>query len=137
MPLLEKGKFLILHIQLVAKFLFFVLFMQSDHNRLNKLQSYSLPSDKHIDLTLGASGSTYTAPANGYYQCYIGGPSGDKWLRLHTSVGYLQEAGFSTSNNIGFTIPIQKGQIFDVKYSGTLTVSGLRFIYAQGSAPQT
>lgn len=95
--------------------------------------SMAMPSDKYIDLTLGASDSTYTAPANGYYWCYIGGSSGYKWLRLQTSVGYLQEAGFSTINNIGFTVPIQKGQTLNVRYSGTLTVSGLRFIYAQGS----
>lgn len=94
--------------------------------------SMAMPSDKYIDLTLGASDSTYVAPANGYYQCYIGGPSGYKWLKLQTSVGYLQEAGFSTSNNIGFTVPIQKGQTLNVKYSGTLTTSGLKFIYAEG-----
>lgn len=95
--------------------------------------SMAMPSDKYIDLTLGASGSTYTAPANGYYRCYIGGSSGYKWLRLHTTSDYIQEAGFSTNSNICFTVPIQKGQTLNVQYSGTLTVSGLRFIYAQGS----
>ena len=95
--------------------------------------SMGMPSDKYIDLTLGASGSTYTAPANGYYRCYIGGQSGNKWLRLATSIDYIQEAGFSTSNNISFTVPVQKGQTLNVKYSGTLTAKGLRFLYAQGS----
>ena len=28
------------------------------------------PSSKYIDLTLGASGSTYTAPANGWFSWY-------------------------------------------------------------------
>jgi hypothetical protein len=64
---------------------------------------------------------------------YIGGSTGYKWLRLHVSPGYLQEAGFSTSNNMGFSTPIKKGQILDIRYSGDLTVSGFRFIYAEGS----
>lgn len=93
----------------------------------------STPSNTYEDLTLGASGSTYIAPANGYFQCYIGGQSGNKWLKLYTSGNYLQEAGFTTNSNIGFTVPVQKGQTLNVKYSGDLTTRGLRFIYAQGS----
>lgn len=99
---------------------------------MSYMSSMGMPGDKYIDLTLGASGSTYTAPANGYYRCYIGGPSGDKWLRLSTSAGYIQEAGFTTSKNICFTVPIQKNEILNIKYSGTLTTSGLGFIYAEG-----
>lgn len=92
-----------------------------------------MPSGTGVDLTLGASGTTYTAPANGYYQCWIGDASSNKYLRLSTTGGYVQEAGFTTSNNICFTVPILKGQILNVKYSGTLTNSGLKFIYAEGS----
>lgn len=97
------------------------------------MSGMGMPSNTYINLTLGESNSTYTAPANGYYLCYIGGSTGSKWLRLFTSGNYLQEAGFSTNNNIGFTIPIQKGQTLNVRYSGNLTVMGLMFIYAQGS----
>ena len=98
----------------------------------SEISGWGMPTNEYINLTVGASGTTYTAPANGYYQCYIGGSSGNKWLKLSTTGGYLQEAGFSTSNNIGFTIPIQKGQILYVSYSGTLTAKSLRFFYAQG-----
>lgn len=34
---------------------------------MNVLSAMSMPSNKYIDLTLGASGTKYTAPANGYF----------------------------------------------------------------------
>lgn len=38
-----------------------------DYSDSSWIAAQAMPSEKYIDLTLGASGTVYTAPANGYY----------------------------------------------------------------------
>ena len=49
------------------------------------LSQLSMPSNKYIDLTLGASGTTYTAPANGYFFVEKISGASNEWLTLHSS----------------------------------------------------
>ena len=93
-----------------------------------------MPSNKYIDLTLGASGSTYTAPANG-------------WVCISKSAG-VQNAFckiLNTTNYIGTIfhvpgtghvclgyLPVSKNDIFTVTYNATGTTNYFRFIYAEG-----
>ena len=114
---------------------------QLDHNRLNKLQSYSLPSDKYIDLTLGDSGLTYTAPANGYILLNKNSGNTAKYIALSVTRNgiqvYNQIQHSSFSGILSLTAPVAKGATTRVEYSATGTTNYFRFIYAQGSAPQT
>lgn len=97
-----------------------------------------MPSDSYVDLTLAPSGSTYTAPANGYI--YIAKSSGASGKYI--SVGIKDVSGLSviedynvlssTTQNLTILFPISKGAKYVVNYNATGTTSSFRFIYAQG-----
>lgn len=112
------------------------LFDENEHIKINKLQSYSLPSAQYIDLTLGASGSTYTAPANGWvtFTAYTQGVRYDANITL--AVGDLTNfrACIAPGEYETILVPVQKNQNF-VAYYTNITLVFFRFFYAVGSAP--
>lgn len=91
----------------------------------------AMPSDTYDTLTIGASGTTYTAPANGWF----------------AAVGHASASnagiGLFTSNNLGSTaslqgfvagmanIPVKKGESVELRYNSA--PYSFRFIYAVGS----
>ena len=85
-------------------------------------------------LTLGASGTTYTAPADGYF-C-ISAKSA-KTVRLD-GLSYNVTMPPVTNSLSAFIFPISKGKIVTLRYD-TLDISDswnyFRFIYAKGSEP--
>ena len=102
--------------------------------------SLPMPSAKYIDLTVGATGTDYTAPANGWFCANV---------RLATSDGYvvlLNEANnmrscstigrSQTSTTTGVYLPVKKGDTVKFIYMGEDTSSyafkSLEFIYAEG-----
>lgn len=96
-----------------------------------------MPSDTYEVLTLGASGSTYTAPANGWVdlRATFNG-SGYFFLGLWNN----DEQGIGTTHinssaggNAAF-LPVKKNDTFKITYSNLNTgTSELRFCYAVGS----
>ena len=96
--------------------------------------SEDLISDRSIDLTLGQAGSTYTAPANGWYSAYYQGTS-NGWFKLE--VGGRQRASITNTNGqsiqSGIILPVTKGTIVSTWYNGITTLNDFRFIYAKGN----
>lgn len=92
-------------------------------------------SSKYVDLTLGASGSTYTAPANGYYSLDKQSTSNISQIWISNSVWIDGRSGQQNNSYIQFvTPPCQKGDIITVMYVDIKPTSGLfRFVYAEGS----
>ena len=97
------------------------------------MQSYSLPSDSYIDLTLGPSGSSYVAPANGWVTITVNG-SGFVGV-IQDKISFYHPAGSNTNDWYSAILPVRKGQ-FKIEYS-SITVWNFKFIYAVGSAPQS
>ena len=99
-------------------------------NDKENVTSWSFPSNRYIDLTAGASMSTYTAPANGWvvFQCKVSGTN--KKIGIETSRGiYQSDAGDNMM--LGVSVPVAKGDTYTVEYvSGTPQL--FRFIYAEG-----
>ena len=101
--------------------------------------SASLPSHDYVELTIGTPGSTYTAPANGWYEL-SGIPTHSTnnnivLLNTNTKVA-TQVQGITTGYAVAQFIPCTKGNIIEVNYTNysfTAKGQGLRFIYAQGS----
>lgn len=104
----------------------------------NVISGWGMPSSTYIDLTLGADGSQYTAPANGYYYIAIPSMTSSQYFRfeVQNSGGTLIYAVRQTRPNStsyqDILVPIQKGNILEVEYT-TTTYSYFRFIYAVGS----
>ena len=94
-----------------------------------------MPSSKYINLTLGASGSTYTAPANGYF--FLGAES----ISANNEIVFfdLSNAGGYAFSQAQVNYPIRcmqavrKGVTLRIDYVGIKTpVVWFRFIYAEG-----
>ena len=101
----------------------------------------SMPSNSHVDLALDASGSKYSAPANGWFARYIK-------LKAETStsasyVGLYNVTKFpigqvSAGVQAGTSwkrlfVPVLKGDEVQVNYANITTETPtFRFIYAEG-----
>ena len=104
---------------------------------------WAMPSATYEDLTLGASGTAYTAPANGWYFLRKSKAAGDynqKYLMFWVqcgdplSVKYVVQVQSNAENDYSAIIaPVQKGDVCSVAYSFTGTTDYFRFIYAEGS----
>lgn len=89
----------------------------------------SMPSNKYIDLTLGASGTTYTAPANGWFAFYCESICDSRIVTKGGLFGNttLGKSGFANNN----TVSVLKGDIVTLTYSESIG-SSLRFYYCEG-----
>ena len=103
-----------------------------DWNDKGIVSSWPMPSGRYTNLTLGASGSTYIAPANGYFTIDIGCNSG-QYVNMQDGSNIY---GINQKNYDGGTIrllfPILKGKLMYISYDASGPVYGFRFVYAKG-----
>lgn len=95
-----------------------------------------MPSNTYENLTLGASGTSYTAPANGWFYFSKNAGASSKYISLKNSTACNMQTELisNASNNVLHTyLPVSKGDTVLVEYDATGTTNLFRFIYAQGS----
>lgn len=116
--------------------------LNTNEQGLEYVSGLSMPSDRYINLTLGANNTEYTAPANGYY-CISQNVTQDKYLRLCVMLNGMEYYAFrltAKSSNIwgDYILPVKKGDIVKLQYSGITgsTNAFFRFIYAQGESEE-
>lgn len=96
----------------------------------------AMPSDKYIDLELGASGSTYTAPADGWFHIRKKATVAGKYISAGVDgLYYLTTVSVTTNQTFGLLFPVKKGETLKVTYSADGDTVYFRFIYAVGSEP--
>ena len=97
--------------------------------------SAGMPSNKYIDLTLGAKGSTYTAPANGWFWLLGNWTNADGYVQLKSVQKFycVQTPNNTISGYHGLMLPITKGDSCMTSYNTTPKNVLFRFIYAEGS----
>lgn len=97
------------------------------------LSGLGMPSNRYIDLTLGASGSSYTAPANGYFVVTATSTSASRALVIFEKSHGICNGDHSYSSETGLLcfVPCQKGKSTSLIYGGA-TITGLWFVYAEG-----
>lgn len=95
---------------------------------------WAMPSDEYVDLTFGASGSTYTAPANGwYYIVKATSSAGTQYFIMDNQTkGYTMNITPTSGNSVRYIFPVSKGDVILVSYTASGETSFFRFIYAQG-----
>lgn len=107
----------------------------SDYGR-EIISGLGKPSDKYIELTLGATNTYYLAPANGWFTCVKRAASAGQYLYLRTLISNVGiQTSISNANEYGVvTIPISKGDICIVVYTATGQgdAERFRFVYDQG-----
>lgn len=100
------------------------------------ISGLGMPSNQYIDLTFGASGSTYTAPANGY-AVLSASLTANKYITIYntsTLVGNTIHFGGSSGYILGYVFaPCQKNETFTIVHNNPTTNIVFRFVYAEGS----
>lgn len=117
-----------------------------EETKVDKNSSWGFPSNRYIDLELGASGSTYTAPANGYF-CW-NGLVNNSYVILTigaTDVSNVDNAvktakrGYTANTTAheakAFVAEVAKNTVIRVWFGGAgNSISGsFKFIFAEGS----
>ena len=107
--------------------------LESLNDKVDLSGSWSAPSSQYIDLTLGASGDSYYAPADGWFMLSKYSAGNGQWANLiNATAGSMR---VSTSGNSGaplyLTIDAKKGDRIVSFYDATGTTEHFRFIYAQ------
>lgn len=111
-------------------------FRAVDYSDSSTVSGWGMPSNRYIDLTLGASGTTYTAPANGWFQAVLSTTENSGILNfINTSVGNTGPMVIVPANNSSKLImPVKRGDVIKLEYT-SMNTSGfnqLVFIYAEG-----
>lgn len=102
----------------------------------------AMPSDKYIDLELGASGTTYVAPADGYYRLTMKQAAPEQYAYLASYTDSDEPILSTTSktatgtDSLSTWVPIQKGRKVKAVYNAP-DKRVFRFIYAIGSEPSS
>lgn len=89
------------------------------------------PSNRYEDLTLGASGTEYTAPANGYFN-FNKDEAANQYLIMYNVTKKYGSTDFSAGGQIKMIFPVQKNDVVQVNWAGSGTLVHFRFIYAEG-----
>lgn len=102
----------------------------------SQMSAISMPSDRYIDLTLGANNTKYTSIASGeVFLRMNGGGVNTGYVALY----YIDEnnaltaanQNYGTGDN-GVSLRVTKGQRFGIGYASTATLKQFRFFYAEG-----
>ena len=89
---------------------------------------WAMPSTSYENITVGASGATYQAPANGYFTAVCGG---DVHIVNYSTNMSTTTAGTTLGGGSTY-VPVKKGDNVVISYS-TADYLALLFIYAEGS----
>ncbi len=108
-------------------------------NSSSLISSYSMPANNYIDLTMGASGTEYIAPANGWFtwEGFIKGSVGYFVIRsLPSNIGSQSYSNYNMETGMMgvCSCPFKKGDVVKVGYyaSTSITTTLFRFVYAEG-----
>lgn len=92
------------------------------------------PSSDYEVLELGASGTSYTAPANGYFYLSKTTGSTNQYTEINNMTrgyGTISHA-YASGASLRLFFPAQKDDSVVVWYTASGTTSTFRFIYAEG-----
>ena len=109
-----------------------------NYNNTEFIAHQAAPSDTYVQLTFGASGTNYTAPADGYFSlnCQVK----SDWLCIANNTTGIKLFHWAQNgeNEAGLILPIEKGGVMNLNYANNENYvanwnTGLRFVYANGS----
>lgn len=107
-----------------------------------KIAHNAMPSDTYTTLTLGASGTEYLAPADGYVHLGKKASTGGQSIGIYPrNVNNVELGGIKaisyTNDYMYIFLPVRKGQKYRVYYSADGALDWFRFFYAVGSESES
>lgn len=110
--------------------------IKMDNSISSQVGHMAMPSNKYMILTLGASGATYTAPADGWFMLNKHGAAGSFAAFDNLSAGNLTWiTSLAIETDCRVSCPAKKGDSVRLYYTAKGATNGFRFIYAEGSKP--
>jgi len=119
----------------IASFNTKTTFHAVDYSDTEFIAHQAMPSDRYIDLTLGATHSNYTAPADGYVTFVkVSGAANEVVLLSNTTAKLIRTGMISYEDNqwLSASIPVSKGDVFIAEYTASGDTKAFRFVYANG-----
>lgn len=99
---------------------------------------FGMPSNRYIDLTLGASGTTYTAPANGWFWLEKNSSANSQYVDFEILKNNVRVYFVSIFYAINSTqrqfFPVAKNDVIKITYTAGGATNYFRFIYAEGGS---
>ena len=98
------------------------------------MASMGMPSNVYTNLTLGASGATYTAPANGYFA--VSKVAGTNYYYVSIENQNSGIVDFREAYSTSYCTPcvaVKKNDVVKINYNATGTLNYFVFIYAKGA----
>ncbi len=104
-----------------------------DRNDSSWIAQQAMPGVKRIELTVGATDTNYTAPANGWFAASGSGNTAGQFIYLATANNSpMRERGIVATNGyVNCFIPCKRGDYVRLQYNTTNKPS-LSFIYCEG-----
>jgi len=104
----------------------------------SKVAGWSMPSSTSEDVTLGANGATYTAPANGWFTLVGYNGSAGSTTLYNTTSSVIFTTGSPTSDYYAeLSVPCAKNDVIQLSWhNGNLSIPAdgwFKFVYAKGS----
>lgn len=95
----------------------------------------SMPSNRRVNLTLGASGTEYTSPADGWYSIAKTSTATGQRIQMFCDITGLNTSATSAAsgNNVRCFLPVKKNDIIRIIYDVPGSLIFFYFIYAQGA----
>lgn len=105
-----------------------------DYNDTEYMAHQAMPSGRGIDLTLGSSGSSYTAPADGYIYLNKTASAVNQIITIINDDNGMRVSDTSVTASawIATCLPVSKGQSIRITYTAGGTTNAFKFVYAQG-----
>ena len=108
-------------------------FRAVDYNDTEFIAHQAMPSGTIVDLSVGASGTTYTAPADGYVVVFgKTTSSNDCYLDLMSSNSRYITHCYTPAIGLAVTIPVAKSDTFVLSYA-YMDQLRFQFVYANGA----
>lgn len=105
-----------------------------DRNETEYIAHQAMPSNQYVNLTLGASGTSYTAPADGYFVLNKTPGAANKYIQMTGASGISTTAtSYNTTLWTRIFLPAKKGDTVIVYYDFTGSTNVFRFVYANGA----
>lgn len=97
------------------------------------LAGMGMPSGRRVDLTLGASGAYYTAPANGWVAFCKMATAAFQNIAIFCPDIEILDWSCGSNLNLFVYAPVKKGDVFSAAFTADGQLHFFRFIYAEGA----
>ena len=98
------------------------------------ISSQGKPSNKYVDLSLNATGSSYTAPANGWVTFAKRANNANEYNSIHLEDHNCRWDCNATVANMwcSVSLPVKQNEKFIIEYTTSGELQRFRFIYDEG-----